>query len=574
MLVPGMSEAPVRESSVPVGGEFAVTATLPSLADVISFKENTASFDAGYYRFVPHPRVKRLAEELARLFRVLHCRLVESPEIALLELLLCLHAPGHQVRLCEVRAGQAAPSLLDPSFFPACERRDFLFCRDPGELGRNDTLLLSAGTLSDVGPSHGKLTRRAADNGASVIVFVSRLPDGSQDIPAARFWVSGLPPGIRGGAVLGASDRIMSRLGERVKRRGPLLSSREAAAVAGVSAAGADARVCETLARMEGGTSAFLYASGMSAITRALDLVRRPGRSQLIAVGHLFSDTFDSLRLAPLWPGDEPNIFLGVDELDRLPGVMTDQTAAVLTETVTNPLNDVPDLAVIARAAGERKVALIVDNTIATPLLCRPLTRGADIVVHSTTKFLNGRNNHGGGALVVRRPEHAEALSRMRSRWNDGMSLLEAAELEKNVATLPQRMERFVANARRVGSFLAGHPAVGRLSWSGHPSHRSYATARRQLEGPSSVITFTLVRDCREGLQAFYDPPLPNIVKAPSLGSDWTLVCPYALLAHYHDTDELLRSIGLSRWLVRLSVGCEENIQPVIDSLDAALARV
>jgi cystathionine beta-lyase/cystathionine gamma-synthase len=456
------------------------------------------------------------------------CRLAGSREIAL----QCLHPPGSRTGLAVIPCEGAAAPIRDTGFFPACEAPEFAFLPRGAGAGPR-------------GPAGDRRPDRRGDR--------------------------------RGAAVLGLSDRLMGRLAQRMRRRGVWLSMREAVPrrpfpANGEDPRGACGRVSTALCRLEGGVQAFLYPTGMSAITRALHLVRRPGRSQVIAVGHLFNDTYESLRLASRRPGEEPNVSLGVDELERLADSLTDQTAAILTETIANPLNDVPDLEVLARAAAARGVPLIVDNTIATPLLCRPLSRGADIVVHSTTKYLNGRNDHGGGAPVVKNPEHARGLQDLEARWNDAMSPREAAALERGLATLPPRVDRFNANARRVADFLSGRPAVGPLFFNGHPSHRSYSTAQRILAGPSSVISFTLARDGQEALRAFYDSPMPGIVKAPSLGSDQTLLCPYTMLTHYHDPDEVLASIGLPRYLVRVSVGCELDIEPVVADLGRALA--
>jgi len=151
------------------------------------------------------------------------------------------------------------------------------------------------------------------------------------------------------------------------------------------------------------------------------------------------------------------------------------------------------------------------------------------------------------------------------------MGPLDAAVLEKNLGSLRERMGRFNENAKRVATFLSAHRGVKVVYFNGLPSHRSYATARRILRGPGSVISFTLVRDSWDGLRAFYDSPLSGIVKAPSLGSDVTLLCPYTLLTHYDDTDQELADIGLPRFLLRIAVGSETDIAPVLESLEDAL---
>ena len=574
-----MSGAPLQEPSQAIGGEFAVTATFPRLADVVAFQEGTAPFAYGYYRYVSHPYLKRIEDSLKALFGCRHCRLAGSREAGLLELLLCLHPPGTRTGLAMIPCEGSPVPFRDTGFLPACDAPEFAFLARGQMPGAQDVVIVTARAGERLSAARMEEARRAGDNGATVVVLLSEVPSRAPAVPGAKFWITPLPSDVHGAAVVGASDRAMDRLGQQMRRRGLWVSARQAVPRppfrgGAEDPRGACGRVASALCRMEGGTHAFLYPTGMSAITRALELVRRPGRSQVISVGHLFNDTYESLHQAARRTGEHPNVFLGVDELDRIMDVITDQTAAILTETITNPLNDVPDLALLARAAEVRRIPLIVDNTIATPVLCRPLSLGADIVVHSTTKYLNGRNDHGGGALVVKNAELARGLQDLDARWNDSMSPLEAAALERGLGTIHQRMGRFNANARRVAEFLAGHRVVDRLFFNGHPSHRSHATAARILAGPSSVISFTLRRDGMDDLREFYDSPMPAIVKAPSLGSDQTLLCPYTLLTHYHDTDEVLASLGLPRCLVRVSVGCEPDIEPVVADLGRALDRL
>jgi len=595
-----------KSTCAPVGGEFAVTGTLPTLQDVISFKEGSVDSDSGYYRFVLHPYLRELAARLKDRFRCRHCRLGESRESILRELIFCLAGPGARSRSLKTAHAGAGGAPSAP-FFEELRRFGVRVETGSQDFNSNDIVLLFCDNASALltGAS-ASLLQRVQAAGAQLIVVLP-APQDVPEVPAARFWVTGLSAdptrigdsSITGGAVLSNLDRPMGRLAEWMKRRGSVLSGRNAASflgrstpsvgpgttgagTAGAGTAGAGtaadgaaaASVAATLWALEKGTSAFLYPSGMSAVTGILDVLREPGRSRVVSIGHLYGDTFDSLRFAGREPGEEENLFLGVDEMGRLPAALTGQTAAVLTESITNPLSDVPDLALIARLSRERGIPFIVDNTIATPMNCTPLDLGADVVLHSTTKFLNGRNNHAGGAIIVRNSDIARRLARQQEIMNNRMSPLEAAELRENLATFDQRMRRFNANGAAVADFLAGHPAVGRLYFNGHRSHRCYETARRILRGSSSVIGMTLARDNEQGLRAFYDSPLPGITKAPSLGSDLTLVCPYVMLAHYNEPEEVLESFGASRWLVRLSVGSEPDIRPVIQSLDRALSRL
>jgi cystathionine gamma-lyase len=563
----------------PVGGEHAITGTLPTIADVVAFKEHTAFFGSGYYRFVPHPFLRQIADSLQTRFGCRHCRLAESPEAALRELLLCLHTPSTPQRLIVDADKAGASPVRDLEFFPPWHRHGLSVEPADSATARNDILLL---VVNASGPILAEAPRRARDaheRGATVIVMCPGAGGEVPAIPDAQYWIVSLSsrqPGVRGGAILGSSDRVMAKLTEQMKRHGALLSSRDAGCILGVeepaaAAAGARERVAAALCRMEGGTRAFLYASGMSAVTHVLHALRRPGASQIISVGHLYSDSVDLLRFAPRRPEEAENISIGVHEVPALEGLISDQTAAVLTETITNPLNDVPDLPAIARITRARGIPLVVDNTLATPLNCTPLAWGADFVIHSTTKFLNGSNDHGGGAVIIRNAQLAQLLEQGFQQWDSGMSPLEAAVLEGHMEDFPRRMGRFNANAVRIASLLEGHPGVGRLFFNGISSHPSFTTAQKILTGPGSVVSFSLADDSMEGLRAFYDPPLPHILKAPSLGSDVTLLCPYTLLTHYEEPDEVLESLGLSRYIVRVAVGCEEDLGPVTESLDAAL---
>ena len=476
-------------------------------------------------------------------------------------------------------AEESDAPFISTRFIPACERQDFtLLMGDegslPSDLGRADVVLVVPGSTRPVPPAIVNAALSAQAAGAAVVVVQAStgndLPAPVEGLPA-KFHVLGLfgQGGVTAGAVLSNADRVMDRLADQVKRRGAVLSARAADCLTGGTSCvttDVSSLVAGDLCRLEEGKRAFLYSSGMIALTRVLDVLRKPGKSQVIAVGHLYNDTYQTLRLGQ-------NIFVGVDELDSLDGLVTDQTAAILTETITNPLSDVPDLDRLFRAARARGVPLVVDNTIATPANCHPFDHGADYVIHSTTKFLNGRNDHGGGAVIVRDLYLAQALDDGQARLHDRMSPLEAATLLGNLRTFPQRMARFNENARKVAAFLERHPGVLQVYFNDLPSHRSHATARRMLRGPGSVISFTLRQDTWEGLRAFYDSRLDGIAKAPSLGSDLTLLCPYTLLTHYDDTDEQLAEIGLPRFLLRVSVGCEMDISTVIESLDQALRK-
>jgi cystathionine beta-lyase/cystathionine gamma-synthase len=154
------------------------------------------------------------------------------------------------------------------------------------------------------------------------------------------------------------------------------------------------------------------------------------------------------------------------------------------------------------------------------------------------------------------------------------MSPLESAILAENMQDLHQRMEQFNSNALEVARFLEDHEKVAKVYYSMLPSHGSHKVAEKILRGGSSVVSFNLKENTMDGLQRFYDTDMPHIPKAPTLGSNKTLICPYTLLTHYTETDEYLDFIGLSRYLVRVAVGCEDDLAPIISDLEAALENV
>ncbi len=405
------------------------------------------------------------------------------------------------------------------------------------------------------------------DSGESDSARPPSFPELRFNVGKARFLVVGLGTPrspVHGGAVLSNSDRMMDRLTQQMKRRGPSLSSRVADRIAvtvsqGNGRAGEPSqhrappdrgspdRVAEELCRLEGGSRALLYCSGMTAVNRVLEVLRRPGRSQVVAIGHLYNDTFRGL-VEDQGPSEQ-NLFLGVEEIETLDSRIGAQTAAILTETITNPLSDVPDLRSCHRIAHAHGVPLVVDNTLATPVNCRPLTLGADYVVHSTTKYLNGRNDHGGGAVIVSDASLAAELQERQSILDDRMSALEAGALGGKPAERPAA-DGPLPRQRRAGCRAPGRPSGGGEAVLQRPPLPPLLPDRAPLlKGPGSVISFTLARADLEAFRAFYDSPLPGILKAPSLGSDLTLLCPYTLLTHSKETDEQLQAIGLPRYL-------------------------
>ncbi len=566
-------------------GEFAVAGTLPTVQDVIDFKEGTHQYQYGYYRFVDHPYLREIKQALAKFYHRRHCIVMTSPQTAFYELFEHLIA-GAGIPHVTVLTDQHTDSIDWRNAFQSYPGvKPHIYRMQEPDITRSQPIdegtiwIISVDDYGNIIRMNDSFIAQITKQQAPLILFADHLESELPELKEKQFSIVNLLPGngtLGGAAILSNSDRTMMALQNRMKQRGPILSSRNAARILSadpppVEANDAYIRATNRIADLEDGTETFLYPSGMNAIASALDLVQRPGKSQVISIGHLYTDTYASLKFQQKTPNEEPNLFLGVDELDQLEASITDQTTAIITETITNPLNDVPDLDYLAKIARKKDITFLIDNTIATPFNCQPLAHGGDIVIHSTTKFFSGGNDHAGGAIVVDSPEYAAALRSSQSRRQNRMSVPEASILWDHIQDFEDRMARFNKNAMRVAEFLENQPAVKKVHFSRLPDHRSHHVAKQLLRGPGSLVSCILHNDTLEGLRTVYDTPMDHIIKAPTLGSNHTLICPYVMIAHYSEPEELLRELDLSRYLVRLAVGCEHDITPVLRDLERAL---
>ena len=214
----------------------------------------------------------------------------------------------------------------------------------------------------------------------------------------------------------------------------------------------------------------------------------------------------------------------------------------------------------------------MIDNTLATPVNCKPLDWGADLVIHSTSKYLNGNNNHGGGVVLFRTDKWKWAMERYHQQWGLEPGIHEIRTLLQNLEDFGERMERFNSNGVKAVDFLQKHPAVEKV-FHGSLTYQE-RTSPEWLLGYGSVISFTLISGNLESLRLFYDQLPAPLLKAPTLGSNQTLVCPYALLAHYHEPPSFFEHHRIPRHLVRLAVGCEEDLDPIFAALDQGLNQI
>jgi len=310
------------------------------------------------------------------------------------------------------------------------------------------------------------------------------------------------------------------------------------------------AQLEEKLASLEGGTHGLCFASGMAATSAVLSLLR-PG-DRIIASADLYGGTyrlFDQV-LKPF--GLE---FTYTDTSDVTNITLGERTRLVWLETPTNPLLQLTDIARVAQQLREAKrdVLLVVDNTFATPRLQRPLELGADIVVHSTTKYLGGHCDVVGGAVVTSDEELYRSLAFVQNAVGAVPSPFDCFLLLRGLKTLSLRMERHCANAARLARFLEAHPRVARVYYPGLPGHTAHALAGRQMADYGGMVSFELRGNVRSFLRE-----LRVFTLAESLGGVESLVCHPATMTHAAIPEAARVERGFTERLLRLSVGIED----------------
>ncbi len=354
------------------------------------------------------------------------------------------------------------------------------------------------------------------------------------------------------------------------------------------------------VAALEGGQEALCVSSGQAAINYAVLNVTELG-CNVVSVPQLYGTTYS--LFAYVLPSQGVTVrFAESDHADAVESLIDDKTRAVYCETVGNPAGNICDIEALARAAHKHGVPLIVDNTVATPILLRPIEYGADVVVHSLTKFMGGHGTTLGGAIVdsgrfpwkecarrfpmfsqpdpsyhdlvyVEHFKEAAYIGRCRSVYqrNTGavLSPMSAFLLLQGIETLPLRMERHVENGRRVADFLRDHPRVEWVNYAGFPDSPYHALVQKYLSGSAcSLMTFG-IQGGFEAAKAFYDA-LDLVKRVVNLGDAKSLACHPASTTHRQMPPEEQRKAGVGPEMIRLSIGIE-HIDDIVEDLDQAL---
>jgi cystathionine gamma-lyase len=323
------------------------------------------------------------------------------------------------------------------------------------------------------------------------------------------------------------------------------------------------------LASLEGGAAAFAFASGMAATATLLELL--DSGSHVIAMHDLYGGSYRLLENVRKRSAGLQVSFVDLSDPAALSAALRPTTRLLWVETPTNPLLKLVDLAAVAALARRHGILAVCDNTFATPFIQRPLEHGFDVVVHSTTKYLNGHSDAIGGAAIVRAgaSELAERIAYLQNAVGGVPGPFDAFLTLRGIKTLALRMERHCANALTIARFLGEHPQVERVYYPGLESHPQHALARRQMAaGYGGIVTAVL----RGGL-----PVARRVLErchlfslAESLGGVESLIEHPGIMTHASLPAATRESLGISDGLIRLSVGVED-VEDLLAELRHAL---
>jgi O-acetylhomoserine (thiol)-lyase len=355
----------------------------------------------------------------------------------------------------------------------------------------------------------------------------------------------------------------------------------------------------QRVTQLEGGVGALALSSGMAAITAAVQTLARAG-DNIVSVSQLYGGTYNFFAHSLPNQGIEARMASG-DDIDALEALIDDNTKALFCESIGNPAGNIVDIQALSEMAHRHGVPVIVDNTVATPILCRPFEHGADIVIHSLTKYIGGHGTSVGGIIVdsgnfpwkdhprfpaFNEPDpsyhgviYAEALgeaafigrARVVPLRNMGAAIspFNSFLILQGLETLSLRMERHTENAYAVAQYLSDHSSVDWVNYAGLKDDKYHDLAKKIVDGkPSAILSFGIKGGEKNGAK-FIDA-LQLIKRLVNIGDAKSLACHPASTTHRQLNDEELKSAGTSREMIRISVGIE-HIDDIIADIDQAL---
>jgi methionine-gamma-lyase len=323
------------------------------------------------------------------------------------------------------------------------------------------------------------------------------------------------------------------------------------------------------LALLEHGYDALACASGMAAVNTALLGLLKSG-DHMISTDAIYGCTFDVFTDSYLKFGIDIS-FVDTSNLSLIEKNIKPNTRVIYLETPANPTLKICDLEAICKLAKQKNIYVVVDNTFASPILQNPIDFGADIIVHSLTKYINGHADIVGGAVIVKTKELYDSLYLTFKNMGFNMDPHQAFLVDRGSKTLNLRVLKCQENAQKVAEYLEKHPKIASVTYPGLKSHPQYELAKKQMRGPGSMISFELKGGYEAGQKLMNSVRL--ITLAVSLGGIESLIQHPASMTHAHVSEEAKKAAFITEGLVRLSVGIED-IEDLLEDLEQALQKI
>jgi cystathionine gamma-lyase/cystathionine beta-lyase len=321
----------------------------------------------------------------------------------------------------------------------------------------------------------------------------------------------------------------------------------------------------DTIAQLEGGKAGFAFATGMAAETTVMHLLKTG--DHVISGDDVYGGTYRLFQDVMTAFGLEFT-FLRMDNRERIEDAIKPNTRMLWLETPSNPLLNIVDIEMAVDIAKKHNILTVIDNTFATPYFLRPIEYGVDLVVHSTTKYLNGHCDVIGGAVVTTTDELTQKVQFLLNAMGTCASPFDCWLVLRGIETLPVRMKQHEENAIAVANYLKGHPAIEKVFYPGLDSHPGHEIARRQMKGFGGVVSFK----SNGGIEAAnsFLKRIKVFSLAESLGGVASLAEHPATMSHASMPEDYREKVGITDELIRLSVGLE-NIDDLIEDLSQAL---
>jgi cysteine-S-conjugate beta-lyase len=323
------------------------------------------------------------------------------------------------------------------------------------------------------------------------------------------------------------------------------------------------------VAQLEGGHTGVAFGSGLAAIDAVVKLLQ--SGDEIVAVDDIYGGAFRLFEQVYKKFGIHVK-YVDTSDLKILFDALTPKTKLIWIETPTNPTLKISDIAAIARIARAQNCLLCVDSTFASPALQKPLSLGADLVVHSATKYLGGHSDLIAGLVVTRERELGEKIKFLQNASGAILSPFDSWLLIRGIETLHLRVRQHCASAQSIAEFLLQHPAVGAVYYPGLPSHPGHAVSAKQAKGYGGIVSFTLKDDTEEAAISFVTST-SLFQLAESLGGIKSLVSHPATMTHKTIPAENRKAAGVADSLIRLSTGLEDT-EDLVDDLRQALDKL